>query len=335
MDIAEIAKNMTDASQAAWQLVLFLTYLFMAIQVAKLVKRSVKLKREKVSVATGPNLEKYHDATVFKVRHCTAKQRKPDAGTVAVLTFDGDVMASGRFLFGDLVDEVIHNKEKFKEVVVRIQSPGGAAHTYGHVSDLMVRMRKAGVNLTACVDDVAASGGYLSAVPANKILAASFALMGSVGVVAETLNFHDLLNTLNIKSQVFTAGKWKRTVTTTGKDTPEGEAKFQEQMVEIHEQFFGRVIEYRGDRMSDAAKAEIREAGHWSAAKSVELGLGLVDGISTSSEYLMELNREMDLVFINKKKDYTLSFMERLATTMRTHLVMPVLQYLLQERIEF
>jgi serine protease SohB len=214
----------------------------------------------------------------------------------AVIRFEGDVVATGRQGFAELVDEAISNKDRLKEVVVVVNSPGGGVAQYGQMYSEMERLRKAGLKLTACVDTYAASGGYLMSVPANRIVSAPFSMVGSIGVVSEFLNFSQLLKTLGIQALTLTAGEYKRTVTQFSEVTEEGKAKYLEQLAAIHRQFIKAVTTYRN---VDADK--VCTGDHWTAAESVELNLNLVDELATSQEYLFRLNQTEDLVELSKK----------------------------------
>lgn len=216
---------------------------------------------------------------------------------VAVLRFDGDTMATGRKIFSRLVDEVIVNKDKFGGVVVVVNSPGGGVSVYGHMYSEMLRIKNAGLYLRVCVDNVAASGGYLMSLPADCIQAAPLSTVGSIGVVAEFLNFHEFLTAIGVKPMTMTAGERKRTLTPFGEPTPEKEAAFTAQLVAIHKQFKALVQKHRPNAKMDL----VGEGDHWTAQETVELGLGLVDEIGTSSDYLLKLNMDVNLVFISEK----------------------------------
>jgi signal peptide peptidase SppA len=257
-------------------------------------------------------LEHVHESTMFALRKrldggiacgSPVAAGQSNAGAkcqklAAVITFDGDVMATGRQGFAELVDEAIRNKERLSEVVVVVSSPGGGVAEYGQMNSEMERLRRAGLNLTACVDTYAASGGYLMSVPAHRIIAAPFAMVGSIGVVSEFLNFSELLNTLGVKAMTMTAGKYKRTLTQFGDVTEEGKEKFLEGLKAIHRQFIKAVTTYR---VVDADA--VCTGDHWTAAESMELNLNLVDELATSQEYLFRLNQSQDLVVLSKKSN--------------------------------
>lgn len=217
---------------------------------------------------------------------------------VAVLKFKGDTMATRREAFSRLVDEVIMNKDKFGGVVVVVSSPGGGVSAYGHVYYEMLRLKNAGLYLRVCVDDVAASGGYLMSLPADCIQAAPLATVGSIGVVAELINFHEFLKSLGIQPLTMTAGERKRTLTQFGEVTPEKTAAFQAQLASIHKQFKELVARHR----KNADMEKVAEGDHWTAQETIELNLGLVDEIGTSSEYLFNLNMDRNLVYIDEKE---------------------------------
>lgn len=225
--------------------------------------------------------------------------RAQNGKPIAVVRFDGDVMATERSNLALLVNEIIFNKDRISKLIVVVTSPGGAVPHYGHAFAELERVRKAGIELDVCVDTVAASGGYLMSLPANKIIAAPFAYVGSIGVVAQVLNYHDLLKRIGVNPLLFTAGQFKRTVTSTGEVTDEGKAHFQGQLDRIHHAFGALVAKYR----TGVDIERVTTGEHWSAQESVELGLNLVDEIATSSEYLFSANGNRDLITLSIKKD--------------------------------
>lgn len=227
--------------------------------------------------------------------------RSQNGKPIAVIRFEGDVMATERSNLALLVNEIIFNKDRISKLIVVVTSPGGAVPHYGHAFAELERVRKAGIELDVCVDTVAASGGYLMSLPANKIVAAPFAYVGSIGVVAQILNYHDLLKRIGVNPLLFTAGQFKRTVTATGEVTDEGKAHFQGQLDRIHHAFGALVAKYR----TGVDIERVTTGEHWSAQESVELGLNLVDEIATSSEYLFSANGNRDLVTLSIKKDPT------------------------------
>ena len=282
-----------------------------------LVIKLLRDRKKKFAVEKDPTgLWKYHQQSEFKRQDAygeTIKKESNDKNPkakkekkqkkrplIAVLEFHGDMKAKQHNLFAKLVDEVVLNKDEFEEVVAVVNSPGGTVPHYGHVYAEMERVRNAGLKLTACVDVVAASGGYLVSLPAHKIIAAPFAVVGSVGVVAFLPNFRKFLNKWKITPRTFTAGKYKRTVTLTDDASPEEVARFKSQLESIHQLFRSSVEKYR----PQANIAEIETGLHWTAQESVDKKLGLVDQLGTSREYLLERNKLADLVSISAKKNF-------------------------------
>lgn len=253
------------------------------------------------------NLVKVHQDLVFKPRpalaglHPQKKVQRPqlkNEKVTVVLKFEGDTMASGRQDFARMVDEVLINKERINRVIVVVNSPGGGVSQYGQMYAEMERLRNAGLDVTACVDTYAASGGYLMSVPAHRIVAAPFSMVGSVGVVSEFINFNKLLRNIGAEPLTLTAGNMKRTVTPLSEVTEEAKDAYKKQLEAIHRQFIAVVKKYR-----NVDETRVCNGNHWTAAESVELGLNLVDELATSQDYLFRANQEEHLVFINKPEN--------------------------------
>jgi serine protease SohB len=240
----------------------------------------------------------YHDKTETRIKLAlenTEKNRK----AIAVLEFKGDIRASSRKSLSKLIDEIILNQESLEECVVKVESPGGSVTDYGHVYAEMCRIPNAKIPLTVCVDTVAASGGYLAALPANQILASPFAMVGSIGVVSFVPNLRKLLEKWDIQPRTFTAGGYKRTVTLTDDATPEEIDHYKNQLKAIHDQFKSALSKHR----PQVDLSAVATGDAWLASTTVELNLKLVDQIKTSSEYLLEKNRTRDIVEFHLKPE--------------------------------
>lgn len=221
--------------------------------------------------------------------------------TLYVLEFDGDVHAEEVKNLREEVSALLHIAEKGDEVLLKLTSPGGAVNSYGLAASQLVRIREKGIPLTVAVDEVAASGGYLMACVANKIVAAPFAIVGSIGVVAEMPNFHKVLEKYNIDYEQFTAGEYKRTVSMFGENTESAKEKFKEELTEIHDVFKDFVLEYRPE-----LDVELIATGeYWLAVKAIKLGL--VDELKTSDSFILEA--------IAEKNVYSITYIEK--TTVR------------------
>src|SRR5690554_3788356 len=168
---------------------------------------------------------------------------------VFVLDFNGDIRASATESLRHEVTAVLRLASKDDEVVVRLESGGGMVHSYGLASSQLARIRAAKIPLTVCVDKVAASGGYMMACIGDKILSAPFAVLGSIGVVAQLPNIHRLLKKNNIDVEILTAGEHKRTLTMLGENTEQGREKFLQDLQTTHDLFKKFVVQYR-DRKS-------------------------------------------------------------------------------------
>ncbi|WP_299178486.1 protease SohB [uncultured Neptuniibacter sp.] len=243
------------------------------------------------------------------------KSDEPRRKRIFVLDFDGDVKASEVEPFRQEISAVLLMAEKEDEVVIRLESPGGMVHEYGLASSQIERIKRKEIPLTICVDRVAASGGYMMACLADKLLAAPFAIVGSIGVIAQLPNFHRLLKKNEIDYEVLTAGEYKRTLTVFGENTEKGREKFVEELEETHELFKNFVSEYRESVDIDkVATGEI-----WFGKQALEVNL--VDELTTSDQYLMDAADEADIFEVcyeekktlqDKISDMTVSSGERL-----------------------
>jgi len=202
---------------------------------------------------------------------------------VYVLNFHGDIKASAVEGLREEVNAILSVATSNDEVVVRVDSAGGVVHGYGLAAAQLDRIRKKHIPLVVTVDKIAASGGYMMACVADKILAAPFAIIGSIGVVMQLPNFHRLLKEKDIDFEQVTAGEYKRTLTMFGENTPADREKVKDELEDIHGLFKNLIKQNRQE--VDLAKVATGE--HWLAQQAIELKL--VDELKTSDEYLMTL----------------------------------------------
>lgn len=224
-----------------------------------------------------------------RLRKVSKQARKSDApatsSRVWVIDFDGDMRASKTPALAELVSLLLEELKDGDEVVLRLQSGGGLVHSYGLAAAQLDRLRDAGVELTICVDKVAASGGYMMACCANRLIAAPFAVIGSIGVVAQIPNVHRLLKKHDVDVELLTAGRYKRTLTVLGENSEEGRTKFLEDLQSTHDLFKRYVSERRPSLEVDTvATGEI-----WYGSEA--LSKGLIDAIGTSDGYLLDRKR--------------------------------------------
>ena len=225
----------------------------------------------------------------------TQPQKKTDSrkSSLFVIDFEGDLQASRVANLREEITAVLSIAGKQDEVLVRIESPGGVIHGYGLAASQLQRVRNRGIPLTVAVDKVAASGGYMMACIANRIIAAPFALLGSIGVVAQVPNFHRFLQGKDIDVEVMTAGEYKRTLTLFGENTEAGREKFQSELDDIHLLFKDFVSEHR----PAVDMTEVGTGEAWYGRRALERHL--VDELKSSDEYMVEQAGERN-VFVVK-----------------------------------
>ena len=210
------------------------------------------------------------------------KKKADSKHRVFVLDFDGDIKASATENLRQEITALLTLATPRDEVVLRLESGGGMVHSYGLASSQLARIRQAGVPLTVCIDKVAASGGYMMACIGEKIVSAPFAVLGSIGVVAQMPNVNRLLKKHDIDFEVLTAGEYKRTLTVFGENTEKGREKFQEELDITHKLFKNFVVHYRPQLSID----EVATGEVWLGLAALDKKL--VDEIKTSDEYLAE-----------------------------------------------
>ncbi len=234
------------------------------------------------------------------------KKLKKDTGTPAedrrkrlyVLRFDGDIRASATANLREEISAIIPQIVTGDEVLVTLESAGGMVHSYGLAASQLQRIKNAGVPLVIAVDKVAASGGYMMACVADRIIAAPFAVLGSIGVVAQLPNFHRLLQKNSVDFELFTAGEYKRTLTMFGENTEKGREKFVEELEETHSLFKSFVSANRP--ALDIAKVATGEVWYGQNA----LAQGLVDELQTSDAFVQSRLADWDVFevrFVHKK----------------------------------
>ncbi|WP_434951160.1 protease SohB [Shewanella sp. HL-SH4] len=205
---------------------------------------------------------------------------------VYVLDFKGSIDAGEVASLREEITAILIIAEEGDQVLVNVESGGGMVHGYGLASSQLDRLRQANIPFTVCIDKVAASGGYMMACVANKIVAAPFAIVGSIGVVAQLPNFSRLLKKHEIDYEQHTAGNFKRTLTVFGENTDEGREKFQQELEETHVLFKQFVSHYRPALDLD----KVATGEHWYGKQAIELGL--VDEIATSDDIVLQLAKD-------------------------------------------
>lgn len=255
------------------------------------------------------------DKPALKALHKSRKQEArarskggADRDKVFVLNFNGDIKASALESLRHEVTAVLELATPRDEIVLRLESGGGMVHAYGLAASQLTRVRDAGVPLTVCVDKVAASGGYMMACIADRVLAAPFAMLGSIGVVAQLPNFHRVLKKHDVDYEMLTAGEYKRTLTLFGENTEKGREKFQEDLENIHRLFKQFVSRYRPVlNVDEVATGEV-----WFGTEALQKALA--DEIRTSDEYISQRIRQADVFEVHFHRPKKLQ--DRLSSTM-------------------
>ena len=224
-----------------------------------------------------------------------AKKESSERPRSFVIDFKGDLKASAVASLREEVSAILDVAGGDDEVIVRLENHGGMVHEHGLAASQLSRIRDRGIPLIVCVDKVAASGGYLMACVASRIYAAPFAIIGSIGVLAQLPNFNRLLDSHGVDFEQITAGKHKRTVTMFGKNTDEDRAKLKEELEDVHALFKDAIAKYRTEL--DLEKVATGE--YWYGTRALDLGL--TDEISTSDELLNQKAQDRDLYRIEYK----------------------------------
>lgn len=229
------------------------------------------------------------------------KPEEEQKARLFVLDFNGDVHANAVNALRKEITALLSIAKPNDEVLLKLESPGGVVHGYGLAASQLQRLKAKNIPLTVAVDKVAASGGYMMACVADKIISAPFAVIGSIGVVAQVPNIHRLLKKHDIDVDVMTAGEYKRTVTLVGENTEKGKQKFQQELEETHDLFKQFVTQHRPQLDID----KIATGEHWFGQQA--LALNLVDEIATSDDLLVKAveNKEIIELKYKEKKNLT------------------------------
>ena len=235
-----------------------------------------------------------------------AKQRRKELKKIAkkgsdrkrifVVDFKGDIRASATISLREEVSAIVSAAQAEDQVLVRLENPGGAVHEHGFAASQLLRLKQHGLRLVVAVDKVAASGGYLMACVADEIIAAPFAVVGSIGVIAQLPNFHRLLEAKGVDFEQVMAGRYKRTLTVFGENTEEGREKLKEELEEVHRLFKHQIAEHR----PQVDLEQVATGEHWYGLKARELEL--IDRVSTSDDFLLEASKDHDIYGVTFKR---------------------------------
>ena len=273
-----------------------------------------KYRRMALALQHAMQSKKQFKQTMKQAKQEDKNRQKEDSDQrhVYVIDFNGDIRASEVASLREEISAVLHVVGKDDEVVVLIESGGGTVHGYGLAASQLKRVRDHGIQLTVAIDKVAASGGYMMACVANRIIAAPFAIVGSIGVLGQLPNFHRFLKKRDIDFEQVSAGEYKRSLTLFGENTPEDRERFRQELEETHELFKTFVKNNRPQVNID----HIATGEHWYGSHALEHNL--VDELKTSDDYLAETAQEADIYqvrYVRKKP-----FLEKMFGPVLAHL---------------
>lgn len=234
-----------------------------------------------------------------KERKREEKARAKNGGVkprLFVLDFKGDIKATAAASLREEISAVLRVAKRGEQVLIRLENSGGTVHEHGFAASQLTRLKQHGLQLLVAVDKVAASGGYLMACMADRLIAAPFAIVGSIGVLAQLPNFHRLLEEKGIDFEQVMAGRYKRTLTMFGKNTDEGREKLQQEVEDIHELFKSQIREHR----PQVDLERVATGEHWYGIRALELKL--VDELKTSDDFLLEAAKDHDLYHLAYKR---------------------------------
>lgn len=257
--------------------------------------RNFQLSEEELKQAEKAEKKaKKQEAKALKAKLKNGEKETPKP-CVYVLDFKGDISASETTALREEISAIINVAKADDEVLLRLESPGGVVHGYGLAASQLARLKQKGIKLTVAVDKVAASGGYMMACVADKIASAPFAIIGSIGVVAQIPNIHRLLKKHDVDFDVMTAGEFKRTVTVLGENTEKGKQKFQAELEETHQLFKQFVAQNRPHLDID----KVATGEHWFGQQALELQL--VDELATSDDIILEKMKDKSVISVKYK----------------------------------
>lgn len=271
-----------------------------------------KVNKKYQDMATTLNryiLGKKHRRLQLKKAKKELKQSKAKQSNLFVINFKGDIKAQAVESLREEITAVLTVATSQDEIAIILESPGGMVSGYGLAASQLQRIRDKQIPLTVCVDKVAASGGYLMSCVADRIFAAPFAIIGSIGVVAQFPNFHRFLKKHQVDFEMLTAGEYKRTLTLFGENTDKARAKYQEDIDDIQRIFKEFVKENRPRLDIDA----VATGEHWLAKKAYQLSL--IDKIITSDDYILAASKKMNIYEVQYQRK--LSLADKLSTAVK------------------
>ncbi len=234
-------------------------------------------------------------------RKALKKRSAEEAGRsrrVFVINFRGDIRASAVAALREEITALLTIARPEDEVVLRLENAGGLVHDHGLAASQLERIRSQGIPLTVAVDKIAASGGYMMACVGNRVIAAPFAVLGSIGVLMQLPNFHRLLETHGVDFELLKGGEYKRKLTLFGENSDADRARMQQEIDDTHQLF----KDFVGEHRPQLDIGTVGSGEHWYGRRALDLGL--CDELRTSDDYLLAASHEAELyelVYTSKK----------------------------------
>jgi protease-4 len=208
--------------------------------------------------------------------------------TVGVVSIEGLITGGGQVspFFGatagsDHITSLLRQAAKdrsLKALVVRVDSPGGSAAASQEIYQAVQEYKRdAKKPVVASMSDVAASGGYYVAAPCDKIVALPATLTGSIGVIMETMEYHELLKKIGVSANALTSGPHKDMGSPFRAMTPEERGIFKAMIDDVYDQFVTAVAD---GRKMDKAKVRKLADGRVYTGRQAK-AVGLVDELGT------------------------------------------------------
>lgn len=273
-----------------------------------LLSRKGKAQNEQ-KIALKSYEKRYYEALTPQVREFVEKKdltalkkaqkaaQKEKGSCLYVIDFDGDMQASNTVQLAETTSCLLPLLRSTDKVLVRVKSSGGLVPHYGYAASQLSRLRSK-ASLTVAIDHIAASGGYLMACVAHEIIAAPFAIVGSIGVVGLVPNVHPLLKNHGIDVHEHTAGEYKRSLSPWAAVTPEKVQRYEHELSMTHELFQEFVQQYRPN-----LEPEVLQTGEYRyAARSVG-DTGLVDKVQSSDDFIAEHLPKYHVIFVTCREE--------------------------------
>lgn len=301
-DLISLGTFLLKTSIVVIAAVYLIAMFFREIRASSLTQKRILVQRyaDAVRKLSEPLLHRSLAPSQWTARAKSEKRRKKKEAAqtqspkerIWVLDFEGDVNASAVRDLKDEITALLQVAKPNDQVLVRLESGGGTVVGYGLGASHLERIRNAGMRLVTGVDKVAASGGYMMAAVGDEILAAPFAVIGSIGVIATVPNIRPLLDEKGVRVLEVTAGEYKRTITPFSDVTPERLGKLQDQLSEVHELFKSHVAARRPALDIDG----IATGEYWYGTTAQTLGL--VDQITTTDDWLLKRLESHDIFLV-------------------------------------